>query len=188
MTPQGESTESDSTAAREIEHYLATGESDPLGSAWPGGQVLERVQNAHRARRGALVTEVRRRTEGRTPPPLPEFDLATFAHRKLEPMVCGLLPKSEQAVVLEVIARSIVFVTPDSIESTLFKASFDSTAWTIANLYLGSVRAEFLSPDAPSAVGLCVNNTCYVSTHYFHDDDRFADFVVHEAAHLLHDL
>lgn len=28
--------------------------------------------------------------------------------------------------------------------------------------------------------------TCYVSTDYFTDDDPYADFVVHEAAHIFH--
>jgi hypothetical protein len=35
-------------------------------------------------------------------------------------------------------------------------------------------------------VGLSESTTCYVSPAYFAADDPFADFVVHEAAHIFH--
>lgn len=40
--------------------------------------------------------------------------------------------------------------------------------------------------DAHRIVGLSEETTCYVSTDYFAATDRFADFVVHEAAHIFH--
>ncbi len=35
-------------------------------------------------------------------------------------------------------------------------------------------------------VGISEETTCYVSPDYFAEDDPFADFVVHEAAHIFH--
>lgn len=35
-------------------------------------------------------------------------------------------------------------------------------------------------------MGLNEETTCYVSPEYFADDDPFADFIVHEAAHIFH--
>jgi hypothetical protein len=35
-------------------------------------------------------------------------------------------------------------------------------------------------------VGLSQETTCFISISYFDDDDQFADFVVHEAAHVFH--
>ncbi len=46
--------------------------------------------------------------------------------------------------------------------------------------------AELLSPDAPNVVGLSQDTKCYVSPQYFHEEDLFADFIVHEAAHVFH--
>jgi hypothetical protein len=52
--------------------------------------------------------------------------------------------------------------------------------------YLSSVGAPLLGTEAPSIVGLSVETTCFVSAGYFEDDDPFADFVVHEVAHVFH--
>lgn len=68
----------------------------------------------------------------------------------------------------------------------LWGPGFDSLAWDLANLYLGSLGAELLSEDAPAIVGLSQETTCYVSTEYFTQDDPFADFIVHETAHIFH--
>lgn len=61
------------------------------------------------------------------------------------------------------------------------------SAWTLANLYLASVGAQSLGKDAPRLVGLSEETTCYVSPEYFlSQDEPFDDFVVHEAASILH--
>ena len=60
------------------------------------------------------------------------------------------------------------------------------TAWALANLYLGSLEAELLSDEAPRIVGMSVETTCYVSPAYFGETSRFADYLVHEAAHIFH--
>jgi hypothetical protein len=64
--------------------------------------------------------------------------------------------------------------------------TWDSTAWDLANLYLASLGAALLGPEAPRIVGLSEETIFYVSPEYFDEDDRFADFVVHEAAHVFH--
>jgi hypothetical protein len=43
-----------------------------------------------------------------------------------------------------------------------------------------------LGDDAPRLVGLSEETICYVSPEYFAEDDPFADFIVHEAAHIFH--
>ena len=47
-------------------------------------------------------------------------------------------------------------------------------------------RRILLGPEAPSLLGLSQETTCYVSADYFADDARFADYVIHEAAHVFH--
>ena len=49
-----------------------------------------------------------------------------------------------------------------------------------------SVGCERLSRDAPNIVGLSEETTCYVSGAYFRSQDAFADYIVHEAAHVFH--
>jgi hypothetical protein len=178
-------TEAQSTINDEIERYLRTGGSDPLYAAWPGG-FMERAGQAHDDLRGALVHAVRRLPGGRTHGPLPEADTVSLTRAKVEPMVRSLFPRVEQDAVLAVIERSVVFLTSANIEPLLLEQSFDSSAWTLANLYLASLGAELLGDDAPRLVGLSEETTCYVSPEYFAEDDPFADFIVHEVAHIFH--
>jgi hypothetical protein len=178
-------TESQRTIAQEIERYLRTGETDPYRSAWSGG-FLEHEKRAHDDLRRALVREVRRLTAGLRHEPLPESDTVSFTGAKVEPMVRGLFPRADQDLVLAMLERSVVFVADAKIESLLIERAFDSSAWTLANLYLASVGAELLGEDAPRLVGLSEETTCFLSPEYFSQDDPFADFIVHEAAHIFH--
>jgi hypothetical protein len=171
--------------AEEIEQYLLTGESDPLYSAW-SGSFLERANRAHDDLRGALVRSVRRLTKGLVHEPLPETDTVALTRAKAEPMVRGLFPRAEQDAVLATLEQSVVFITSANIERLLHGCGFDSSAWTLANLYLASLDAELLGKDAPRLVGLSEEITCYVSPEYFAEDDPFADFIVHEVAHIFH--
>jgi hypothetical protein len=168
-----------------VAHYLRTGESDFLYPAWPGS-FFERANLAHQNLRGALVREVGRRAGGRTPHPFPNISLEELTRAKVEPMVRGLFSREECDVVLDKVERSVVFLTRDNIEQLLMQPCFDSLAWTLANLYLASLGAPLLGPNAPNLVGLSEENICYVSTQYFSDDDPFADFIVHEVAHIFH--
>jgi len=171
----------------EIRRFLATGDSDPLSYAWEGGP-LEGGRRARNAMISALLAEVRRRSGERPPTRAPgALDLDEFVRSKVEPMVRGLFPRIEQAKVLSALERSITFVTEDTLEAVLRERSFLHSAWDIANLYLGSVGAELLGEDAPRIVGLSEETSCFVSPAYFDSNgDRFADFVLHEAAHIFH--
>ena len=177
---------STSTVAEEIERYLRTGTSDPYFAAWLGGSFLDRAKRADEDLRGALVSEVRRRAEGRSHAPLPMEDTVALTRSKVEPMVRGLFPRAEQDQVLAVLEKSVVFLTRDNIERILLDEGFDHSAWTLANLYLASIGADLLGEDAPRLVGVREETTCYVSPEYFTEDDPFCDFIVHEAAHIFH--
>jgi hypothetical protein len=174
------------TVADEVERYLRTGETAPHHPAWPGNGFMERANRANQELRGALVREVRRLSEGRAHEPLPQADTDALTRDKVEPMVRGLFPRVEQDAVLATLQKSVVFLTNANIEALLLEDGFDSSAWTLANLYLESLGAELLGEDAPRIVGLSEETTCYVSPNYFAEDDPFADFIVHEAAHIFH--
>jgi hypothetical protein len=118
--------------------------------------------------------------------PLPETDTVALTRAKVEPIVRGLFPRAEQDAVLARLEQSVVFTTSANIERLLHGCSFDSTAWTLANLYVASFGAELLGKDAPRLVGLSEETTCYVSPAHFAEDDPFADFIVHEVAHVFH--
>jgi hypothetical protein len=79
-----------------------------------------------------------------------------------------------------------VYVTSETIEPLILNHSWDRSAWDLANLYLLSVGAKLLGKEAPRLVGISEETTCYVSPAYFTEDDPFADFIVHEAAHIFH--
>jgi hypothetical protein len=117
---------------------------------------------------------------------LRELDTTSFTLGKVEPLVRGLFPPRERGPVLDLLAHSVVFLTPKNIEQVLLNCRWPNTAWNLANLYLTSIGAELLSDDAPQLVGLSEETTCFVSLAYFAEQDPFADFVVHEAAHIFH--
>ena len=173
------------TVACEVERYILTGESDPLYFAW-SGDLMERANRAHEDLRGALVREVFRLAQGYAHKPIPDVDAVALTRAKIEPMVRGLFPRAEQDSVLRALERSVVFLSSGNIEPVLMGRGFDRLAWDLANLYLCSMGAPLLSEDAPRIVGLSEETTCYVSSDYFADDDPFADFVIHEAAHIFH--
>jgi hypothetical protein len=169
-----------------IEHYLRTGDHDPHFPEWTG-DIIERERRAHDDLMRELVGEVVRRAASRRPSAeMPAIDLTAFTRAKVEPMVRGLFPPAEQDVMLRVLERSVVFLTPDRVESILLGCTWLNTAWNLANLYLGSLDAELLAEDATRIVGLSAETTCFVSLDYFTETNRFADFVVHAAAHVFH--
>jgi hypothetical protein len=148
---------------------------------------MARARQAHEDLRGALVTEIDRRSQGVAVPdvPTPQETIA-LTRRKTEPMIRGLFPRAEQDAMLALVERSVVFLTPANIGAVLREESWDHSAWDIANLYLGSIGADLLGPDAPRIVGISEETTCYVSPRYFDEGGAYADFVVHEVAHIFH--
>jgi hypothetical protein len=100
-------------------------------------------------------------------------------------MVNALFPEAERADVLAVLEKSVVFLTADTIEEILRNTTLRTT-WTLANLYLSSIGGEVFCDRTAIVVGLSEGTPCYVSHEYFLHTDRFADFVVHEAAHVFH--
>ena len=171
----------------EVEHYLVTGEHDHFFAAWPGKNVFECAQLGRSDLQKALLAEVTARTKHAVvPEPLNRIDVVPYTRSKVEPMVCGLFPATERPPVLDMLARSVVFLTPAAIEPVLNRQPFLATAWHLANLYLASCDAPMLSADARLILGLSDATTCYVSTEYFEPTNRFDDFLVHEAAHVFH--
>ncbi len=85
----------------EIDRYLRTGRTDFRHSAWPSDSFFERARQARDDLRGALVTEMRRRTEGLpfSAVPTPEQTVALIRSRT-EPIFLGLFLRAEQFTVL----------------------------------------------------------------------------------------
>jgi hypothetical protein len=161
--------------ANQIDLFLRTGDYDLLFLDWPGQNVLENAQRSDEALRTALLAEVRRReAEVTVPSPaaLPGDDLGSFARAKVEPMVRGLFSRREQEPILALPERSVVFLTPETIEPLIRKAGLLGTAWQVANVYLTGIGGEPLGGHGPGGGAVA-------------EEDPFADFVVHEAAHVF---
>lgn len=172
---------------REIERYLRSGEYDADSRAWPGDDFIARSRYAHAALRRALISTIRRLTSDATlPEALADMDVVVYTRRKVAPMVRGLFPGCEQESVLDVLGRSVVFLTPATIDTVLEQMPWLATAWKLANLYLAGFGAELLAEDAPYLLGLSEETTCYLSAEYFSASGCFDDFLVHEAAHIFH--
>lgn len=95
-----------STLERDVAHYLATGEANPLGQADPGTNILDRLKSYDRHLRSALLNEVRRREVGRQLQPIPaDFIPFAWIRRKLQAMITGLFPAAERQVLLSMAER-----------------------------------------------------------------------------------
>jgi hypothetical protein len=172
---------------RDVAHYLATGECDPLGCAFPGRDSLECITGYEQHLRNALINEVRRSERDRRQTQIPpDFNASVWTRRKVEPMITGLFPAAERHVLLGMAERSIVFLTRDATFRVLLEIGFLESAWKIASIYLHSLGAPLLGDDSQAILGMNEETTCYVSMEYFDEKDRFADYVVHEVAHIFH--
>jgi hypothetical protein len=173
--------------AKAVRRYVASGDYEANSRDWPGAHYVEKETNHHAALRDAMIAEVRRRADGAKPPALPDgLDLVAFTRSRVAPMVKGFFPAKEHEVVLGLLERAVVFLTADNIEQVLTDEGFPSSAWDLANLYLGSLGRPALDGKRAGLVGLSQETSCFVALTYFTEDDRFADFVVHEAAHVFH--
>lgn len=175
-----------SSVAQATERYLRTGDYEHDHPEWPGKTLWEKAKNGHRDLLRALMAEVGARSASRHHHPVPALDLTSWTRRKLTPMVSGLFPQAEQEAVLMVLEKSVVFLTSANIAGVLLEQHWLRSAWDIANLYLGSLDAPLLGPEAPRILGLSEGTTCYVSTEYFAGRSGISDYVVHEAAHVFH--
>ena len=186
------------TPAQEIEQFLATGEYDMVHAVWPGCRVIERIHAGDAVLRAALIEAIHQRTKGMSFPSMPPgfarklrrgkagFDAGPFVLGKVRPMVCGLFPAKERQVILDLFDNALVFVAGDNIEQLISETDDLSTARQVANLFLGSLGLPGLDDQPVGFVGFSEETTFYVSTAYFEDNDPFADWVVHEAAHVFH--
>ena len=171
----------------ETHRFLATGDYDMVHAVWPGRHALERMHAGEAALRAALADALSQRTKGLTFPSMPpDFDAGQFVLGKVRPMVCGLFPAKERQVMLDLFEKALVFVSGDNIEQLVSETDSLSTARQIANLFLGSLDLPAIDDQPVGFVGFSEETTFYVSMTYFKDGDPFADWVVHEAAHVFH--
>lgn len=173
----------------ELARYIATGRDDPDGwHAYPGQTIVASMTAHASALRAALLERVRTLEAGRSPPQVPETISSAFIRDRLRPMIDGLFPADERARLLDVVTNSIVFLTQTVAHDLIATTSWHSTAWDVARIWLASIGAPPLSDDATGLLGLSEGTQCLVSLDYFEDleADPFADYVVHEVAHLFH--
>jgi hypothetical protein len=172
-----------------IKRYVKTGDYDDNDLHWPGQNIVEVLTNADTALREGLIKALLERapTHAQLPTP-PLDDLVELTRTKVQPMVNGLFPQVERAIVMKTLESSVIFLTPENIETVLRKSPWLSTTWDLANMYLVQRGAKPLSPEAPSIVGLSQETSCYLSLDYLEEpsNDPFADYLVHEAAHVFH--
>ena len=155
---------------QKIKDFLATGDSDVLPERLTGDWVTA-AKKEDQAMREALIAEVKRRATGRQAPKAPVLDFQAFTRSKVAPMVNGLFPEAERTNVLNMLEKSVVFLTADNIDDIIWHVTYRHSAWELANLYLLSIGAELLSDGADKILGLSIETTCYVSQEYFSHED-----------------
>ncbi|MFO0743419.1 MAG: hypothetical protein U0270_46555 [Labilithrix sp.] len=172
-----------------IAEFLRTGHTDPMYRAWPGSGFMARAERAEDELTDALVAELWKRAVGkswRDRVQVPE-DMREYTRSKVEPMVRGLFARVEHEPILQLLERSAVIVTDDTVEPIVRASGFLSTRWNVVNLYLLSLDADVLGDRTRAAVGFSENFRSYITPQYFEQLEPFVDFLVHECAHVLHD-
>jgi hypothetical protein len=180
----------DAKMQREVDEFLATGEHDLLYRNWPGANFFDRAECGAKRFQDALIAVVRKKTSKVNPPELRESvpsDMRTFTRAKVAPMVRGLFRRNECHTVLTLLENAVVFILPETVEALIHSEDLN-TAWKVANMYLQAIGVEPTSDHAPNVVGMSVETKCYVSHQYFIDTDPFADYVIHETAHIFHNV
>jgi len=167
-----------------IRHYLKTGEDSSQA------EMQYKPPYSHPTKEellAALSEEVRKRERDRPRATLPSgIDPLALARTKAAPIARGLFPAVEREPVQRLLEQSVLFLSADNIHQVITSARWLSTAWRVANIYLDSIDAEPLGNGDCEAVGMGEETTSYVSLKYFTDKDPFADYVVHEMAHVFH--
>jgi hypothetical protein len=166
----------------EIERSLRSGEHDPLFGAWPVGNVLECARRGDADLRRALV-EVKARAAAVS---YPRRSKTLIAKHSLARRLRQWSEASFRSSKSRRCSTCLLAGLPHSnYHRRVLNRGFPSTAWDLATLYLLSCGAEPLADDAPRIVGMSEDTTRFVSMDYFRATHRFADFVVHEAAHVF---
>lgn len=175
------------TPSDAIERYLFTGEHDPEFPAWAGGAAARRRQGGtvlrrvlsrvveHRSQRAPLRTR-------RAP-----TNHADIVRERTDGLLFGLLPTTEAYQLSRVLPERVQVLTPSSFAAQVERVSLD-TAWHLANLLLDDMGAPPLSDDTPTIDGVAAHGHAWVTGRAFAPPGIYADTLVHEIAHLLHDL
>ncbi len=175
------------TPSESIEHFLATGEHDPYFRAWSGSRD-ERRRKGSEALSDVLRRVVRWRAQRA---PLQRWSVPADAqeqlHDRVAPMVHGLLPGAMGVAVMQHLPARIEVVTVDRFVAGKVQMPLEDL-WALANLLLDDMGAPPLSDDAPQLQGFCVEGRAWVLPSAFEPQPAGTDVIVHESAHLLHEL
>lgn len=164
-----------------VETFLATGEHDPAFPEWGGDGAAGTASLARVLRR-----VVRWRAHGA---PLPAargpVEPAQAVRDRIAPMVAGLF--GDRPALTRALADRVQVVTVDRFLDG-FEALPLEVQWTLANLLLDDLGAPPLADDAPQLDGFCAEGHAWVLPRAFEPSGGPTDVVVHEVAHLLHEL
>jgi hypothetical protein len=170
-----------------VERFLATGEHDPDFPTWEGGL-------QHRRREGPqLLARILRRvvrwrsrgapvSAGVVPP-----DAEGVIRGRVRPLLSGLFAPSVAETLLQVLPPRVQVVTVDRFENELHDLPLD-IQWTLANMLLDEMGAPPVSDTAPQLDGFCFGGRAWVLPRALDVGEGTSDILVHEVAHLLHEL
>lgn len=166
-----------------VERYLRTGEH-ALGES----SVRGREAPAHEAALRRILGRVLRYRADRAP--LRRRRRIGDVHRvvtdRVAPMVHGLLGPDAGAAMAAIPQRVVVVEAETFDERTADLSLCD--AWALANVLLDDLGAPPLADDVPAIDGLVSAGRAWVPAGALGPSRPFTDVLVHEVAHLLHEV
>lgn len=168
-----------------VERFLATGAVDPLFPGWPGSAMDRRREGT------ATLRDILRRVIARAAAHSPHWahavprDAPERIRERIGPLVAGLFPEPDAAVLLDALPPRVVVLAPSGFGAVIETVPL-RTAWDLANLLLDDLGAPPLADDVPELDGLCAAGRAFLLPRAL--EETRPDVVVHEVAHLLHSL
>lgn len=170
-----------------IEQFLATGEHGDAFDGWEGDADARAGQG-----RRTLARILRRIVAWRAPhAPLAvgaaPADVAARTEARIAPMLTGLFGPARAARLSPALARRVEVVDPARFDGGCRDLPLHAQ-WALANMLLDAMGAPPLSDTAPQLDGFCVQGRAWVLPRALTAEDPRVDVIVHEVAHLLHEL
>lgn len=166
-----------------VERFLATGEVDRTFPAWGGDG----------AKAEAAYTRVLRRIVGwraDNAPLRPRQAPKTAAKRvrkRVSLLVDELFPRAKAPALVEALAGRVEVMTVDRFVEGRDALPVEDL-WSLANVLLDELGAPPVSSDAPQLDGICAAGRAWVTPGAFRRRHDGSDVVLHEVAHLLHEV
>ena len=181
------------TVSESVERFLASGEHDPRFRSWEGSAAERRQRGDAQLRRILQRIVGWRAQHAPLPPQDPPDDATAQVRARVTPMLRGMFCADEADLLVAALPQHVTVVTVAGFPDLAARLPL-ALLWRLANLLLDDMGAPPLADDLPQLEGFCEDGRAWVLPRAFDQDSTrdgvpvVSDTIVHEVAHLLHEV